>query len=117
MKVLGWNRWSQPEAPQVAGTRKIVYASGTLLRFFLLIWSLRVRMIEVKEDVALANARKGYQVSESAGDATKKMRQWCSMGRTLLNIKLLVFNMGRANFREKILLLSPEELRSHCMLK
>ena len=107
-KVLGWHVWTPPIAPQIGGTRKIVYASGALLRFFqmipLIYWALRVRMIEVKEQVALAALRRGHEPGASAGTRTVAMRKWCSMGRTLLNIKLLIFNMGRANFRDAFLI-------------
>ena len=108
LKVLGWIHWTQPVAPQVYGTRKIVYASDALLRFFplmpLIYWALGVRMIEVKEQVTSTNARKGQKVGISTGEGTVAMRQWCSMGKTLLNIKLLIFNMGRANFRDAFLI-------------
>ncbi len=105
---LRWHCWQVPLAPQVGGTRKIVYASNARLRFFrifpLVYWALLVRMQEVREQARLASARAGHTPGRSAGARTAPMRQWCSMGRTLLNIQLMVFGMGRANFRDAFLI-------------
>ena len=60
----------------------------------LLYWALRVRMLEVREQATLASMRAGREPGESAGKRTATMRLWCSMGRTLLNVQMLVFNMG-----------------------
>ena len=58
-------------------------------------------MAEVAEQAKVTAERQGHRVTARLGERTAEMKFWRAMGRTLFDIKLLVFNLGRADFRAK----------------
>ena len=104
-RKAGWDTWRRPLAPQEDGTRKVVWQSAARSRIFqiygLVYWGLRVRMYESRENACLAAQNRGQTPTAKTGMNTKNMRAWRALGRTLLDINLLVFNCGRSEFRAK----------------
>lgn len=58
-------------------------------------------MLEAREAASSAMRAQGKVPSADTGLRTKRMEAWRSMGRMLLDIQMLVFNMGRCDFRRK----------------
>ena len=56
---------------------------------------------ETVEQAKFAAERQGHRVTARIGERTAQMKLWRAMGRTLFDIRLLVFNLGRADFRSK----------------
>ncbi len=53
-------------------------------------------------EIARATAcRQGRRITAKLGLRTNEMRAWRSLGRTMTDIKLLVFSLGRLDFRKK----------------
>lgn len=105
IRKAGWDTWRRPLAPQEDGTRKVVWQSVARSRIFqiygLVYWGLRVRMYESRENACLAAQSRGQTPTERTGMNTRNMRAWRALGRTLLDLNLLVFNCGRSDFRTK----------------
>ena len=105
LRKAGWTDYRRPLAPKDNGTRKVVWQSQSRRRLFdifaLVYWGLRARMIETVEQAKFAAESKGNRVTARIGERTAQMKLWRAMGRTLFDIRLLVFNLGRADFRSK----------------
>ena len=105
LRKAGWTDYRRPLAPKENGTRKVVWQSRARRRLFdifaLVYWGLRARMAEVAEQAKVTAERQGHRVTARLGERTAEMKLWRAMGRTLFDIKLLVFNLGRADFRGK----------------
>jgi len=105
MVRCGWTQWKPPLAPSADGTRKVVWQSACRERLYdiyaLVFWGIKARMLEAKEAASSAMRAEGKTPSEDTGLRTKRMEAWRSMGRMLLDIQMLVFNMGRCDFRRK----------------
>ena len=105
LRKAGWTDYRRPLAPKENGTRKVVWQSRARCRLFdifaLVYWGLRARMAEVAEQAKVTAERQGHRVTARLGERTAEMKFWRAMGRTLFDIKLLVFNLGRADFRAK----------------
>ena len=105
MRKAGWTEHRRPLAPKENGTRKVVWQSQSRRRLFdifaLVYWGLRARMVEAVEQAKFTAERQGRCVTARIGERTAQMKLWRAMGRTLFDIRLLVFNLGRADFRSK----------------
>jgi len=69
--------------------------------FALVYWGIRIRLDEAMENARLAALKSGRTPSADVGRMTKLVRAWRALGRTLCDIQMLVFNVGRADFRNK----------------
>ena len=58
-------------------------------------------MIEVRQQAVIAAESHGRVPTSMVGMQTKTMKQWRALGRLLLDVRLLVFNCGRCDFRAK----------------
>ena len=105
MRKAGWTEYRRPLAPKDNGTRKVVWQSQSRRRLFdifaLVYWGLRARMVEAVEQAKFTAERQGHRVTARIGERTAQMKLWRAMGRTLFDIRLFVFNLGRADFRSK----------------
>ena len=105
MARYGWTKWKPPLAPLADGTRKVVWQSGCRERIYdihaLVFWGIKARMLEATEAACSAVRAEGKTPSAKCGLRTKRMAAWRAMGRTLLDIGMLVFNVGRCDFRNK----------------
>ena len=104
----GWTEFRQPLAPRADGTRKVVWQSAARRRLFeifaLIYWGLKIRICEAKEAARIEAQRGGRRPASGGhdvGNNNKQVRAWRALGRTLCDIQLLVFNIGRADFRRK----------------
>ena len=101
----GWDTWRRPLAPQADGTRKVVWQSASRAAIYeqygLIYWGLRVRMYETRENACLALQAQGGTPTRKTGMNLKKMLAWRALGRTLIDVDLLVFNCGRSDFRKR----------------
>ena len=101
----GWTKWKPPLAPLGDGTRKVVWQLGCRERIYdihaLVFWGIKARMLEATEAACSAVRAEGKTPSAKCGLRTKRMAAWRAMGRTLLDIGMLVFNVGRCDFRNK----------------
>jgi hypothetical protein len=99
----GWTSWHRPLAPKADGTRKVVYQTRARGNFFkiygLVFWGLQARMQQSLENARLTREKTG-PVSEMTGLNTKEMKSWRSLGRAMTDIPVLVFNLGRLDFRK-----------------
>ena len=102
----GWNKWRKPLAPRADGTRKAVYqnkARATFVdNFGLADWGLQARMLQSLESARVARATQGKEITAKTGLNTKEMKAWRSLGRAMLDIRVLVFNLGRVDYRKNI---------------
>ena len=102
----GWNNWRKPLAPRADGTRKAVYQNKARATFFelygLTYWGLQARMQQTLETTRLAREARGERTTARTGLNTKEMKAWRSLGRTMLDIPLLVFNLGCVDYRKNI---------------
>ena len=100
----GWNKWRKPLAPRADGTRKAVYqnkARATLFdNFGLTYWGLQARMQQSLESARVARVTQGKEITATTGLNTKEMKAWRSLGRAMLDIRVLVFNLGRVGYRK-----------------
>jgi hypothetical protein len=69
-------------------------------------------MLEVHEEAHDASVAKGHVPTPNAGAKSKKMAQWQAMGRSLVDIRTLVFNLGRTDFRDKYLIACTKRTQS-----
>ena len=96
------SRWHEKGRVAIGG-------SATGVRIFPLIyWGLKIRICEAKEAArriaaqrAEREGRRPASGGHDAGNNSKQVRAWRALGRTLCDIQLLVFNIGRADFRSK----------------
>ena len=104
-KHAGWTTFRRPLAPKADGTRKVVWQTSARKRLFdifpLVHWGLKVRMMEALGTAHEAVRKQGKTPTEDTGKRTKQMKMWRAMGRTLCDIHMLVFNIGRSDFRTK----------------
>ena len=100
----GWNKWRKPWAPRADGTRKAVYQNKARATFFdnfgLTYWGLQARMQQSLESARVARETKGNQITAKTGVNTKDMKAWRSLGRAMLDINVLIFNLGRVDYRK-----------------
>jgi len=101
----GWDIWKAPLAPRADGTRKAVYQNKARATFFdtigLAFWGLQARMQQSLESARVARLARGQTITRNTGLNTQEMKAWRSIGRTLEDIRILVFNIGRVDFRKK----------------
>ena len=101
----GWNKWRKPLAPRADGTRKAVYQNKARATFFdnfgLTYWGLQARMQQCLESARVARVTTGKEVTAKTGVNTKEMKAWRSLGRAMLDIRVLIFNLGRVDYRKK----------------
>ena len=53
------------------------------------------------ESARVARATLGLEITPTTGLNTKEMKSWRSLGRAMLDIRVLVFNLGRVDYRRK----------------
>ena len=103
LRRAGWATWRQPTAPKADGTRKVVWQTRSRDTFFkiygFIFWGIQARMHQSLENVREARTKQGQVVTAKTGMRTKEMRAWRSLGRAMLDIHMLVFNLGRSDFR------------------
>ena len=101
----GWATWKRPLAPRADGTRKAVYQNKARAGFFcsfgLVHWGVLAQMQQSLESARAARLAVGKSPTPNTGLRTKEMRAWRSLGRATLDIRVLVFNLGRVDFRQK----------------
>ena len=104
LRRAGWTEWRQPMAPKADGTRKVVWQtrarSGLFQTYGLVYWGIQARMQQTLENIRQQLMKDGKTITSQTGLRTKEMRAWRSLGKSLLDIRLLVFNLGRADFRK-----------------
>ena len=102
----GWNKWRKPLAPRADGTRKAVYQNKARATFFdnfgLTYWGLQARMQQSLESTRVARVTQGKEITAKTGLNTKEMKAWRSLGRAMLDIRVLVFNLGCVDYRKNI---------------
>ena len=117
---MGWTKHRRPAAPKADGTRKVVYQSAARANFFkiygLIFWGLRIRMHQSIEESRLAVIKQGKEPTPRTGLNTKQMKAWRSLGSSITDIRMLVFNMGRCDFRKKHLVSYALEVQSSMTL-
>ena len=105
LRRAGWTTWRQPMAPKADGTRKVVWQTRSRVQFVyvygLVYWGIQARMQQTLENIRQRHIKDGKTVTAETGLRTKEMRAWRSLGKSTLDIRLLVFNLGRADFRKK----------------
>lgn len=69
--------------------------------FGLTYWGLQARMQQCLESARVARVTKGKEVTAKTGVNTKEMKAWRSLGRAMLDIRVLIFNLGRVDYRKK----------------
>ena len=102
---VGWTKWRRPRAPKADGTRKVVYQSEARSNFFnmfgILLWGLRMRRHQSLDSSRRAAIGAGRKVTQKTGQSTKSMKAWKSLARAMVSVEMLIFNMGRSDFRRK----------------
>ena len=58
-------------------------------------------MTEVLETAQVVAEKNGRSATSNTGRRCKQMKAWRALGRTMCDIRLLVFNIGRSDFRMK----------------
>ena len=53
------------------------------------------------ESARVARVTQGKEITAKTGLNTKEMKAWRSLGRAMLDIRVLVFNLGRVDYRKK----------------
>jgi len=100
LRQVRWTSWQKPRAPSADGTRKVVWQARSREMFFeifgLVFWGIKARMQQTLEA-----SQRGQLATSTAGSQTKEMRSWRSLGRALTDCRILVFNLGRVDFRRK----------------
>ena len=69
--------------------------------FGLTYWGLQARMQQSLESARVARVTQGKEITAKTGLNTKEMKAWRSLGRAMLDIRVLVFNLGRVDYRRK----------------
>ena len=105
IRRVHWDTWKKPMAPRVDGTRKAVYHNKARSQFFdtfgLAYWGLQVRMQEALESARHVCVQNGRAVTNRTGLRTQTIRSLRSLGRAMLDIRVITFNLGRVDFRKK----------------
>lgn len=70
--------------------------------FGLTYWGLQARMQQSLESARVARVTQGKEITAKTGLNTKEMKAWRSLGRAMLDIRVLVFNLGRVDYRKNI---------------
>ena len=82
-----------------------MWQTSTRENFFqiygLVYWGLLARMQQTLERARDAAEKQGSQITRHTGMQTREMRAWRSLGKAMTDIRGLVFNLGRADFRRK----------------
>ena len=116
LRKAGWCRWKVPLAPKKDGTRKVVWQTTARARLFetfgVMYWSIRGKQVECLENAHHKVRAQGKQPTVRTGARTKDMANLRSLGRTLLDLRLIVFNMIRADFRAKFLVRYAKEVQA-----
>lgn len=103
LRQLGWTQWLPPMAPQAAATRKVPYCNKARKRHFrifpLIYWCIHLRICECLAQARQHSAAQGHQVKGHTGQKARSTLTWRALGKTLVDIRLLVFSMGRADYR------------------
>ena len=105
LRRSGWTKAYTPTAPKVDGTRKVVWQTGSRELFFkmfgLIYWGIQARMLQTLENCQQIARKQGQKISADTGLRTQEMSSWRSLGRAMLDVRILVFNLGRADFRRR----------------
>ena len=64
-------------------------------------WGLHARVQQSLEGARVARATLGLEITPKIGLNTKEMKSWRSLGRAMLDIRVLAFNLGRLDYRRK----------------
>ena len=93
------SRWHEKGRVAIGG-------SAAVVRHFCfdLLGVEEIRICEAKEAARIAAQRGGRRPASGghdAGNNSKQVRAWRALGRTLCDIQLLVFNIGRGDLRSK----------------
>ena len=54
------------------------------------------------ESARVARVVQGKAITANTGLNTKDMKAWRSLGRAMIDIRVLVFNLGRVDYRKNI---------------
>ena len=88
-----------------ASTRKVVYQTQRRKRYFqqfgCLVWAIKIRMLEALQSAHLDAVAQGRVPTSSIGVKSKPMATLRAVGRSMMSVHVLVFNMGKSDFREK----------------
>ena len=107
LRRSGWTKASMPQAPKADGTRKVVWMTKSREQLFkqfgVTYWAIQARMAQCLETSRKACEKQGRPVTADTGWRTQEMKSWRSLGRAMCDIRILVFNLGRADFRRKYL--------------
>jgi hypothetical protein len=116
LRRTGWTKWRRPAAPSADGTRKVVWQTRSRESFFqlygLIFWGIKTRMQQTVDNAREACASRGQQWTGETGLRTKEMKAWRSLGRAVTDVRVLVFNLGRVDFRRKHLTAYALEVQS-----
>ena len=63
-------------------------------------WGLQARMQQSLENALVARRTNGKEVTAKTGVHTKDMKAWRSLGRAMLDIRVLIFNLGCVDYRK-----------------
>ncbi len=69
--------------------------------FGLIFWGIRVRLFECQENAHRRCIARGKHPTSQTGLRTAEQRGWRALGRSLLDIRLLTFSMGREDYRNR----------------
>ena len=79
---------------------KIKLAPRFFYNFGLTYWGLQARMQQSLESARVARVTNGKEITAKTGVNTKEMKAWRSLGRAMLDIRVLIFNLGRVDYRK-----------------
>ena len=69
--------------------------------FGLTFWGLQARVQQSLESARVARATLGLEITPKTGLNTKGMKSWRSLGRAMLDIRVIVFNLGACGLSQK----------------
>ena len=81
---------------------KIKLVPRLFVNFGLTYWGLQARMQQSLESARVARETKGRTITSKTGVNTKEMKAWRSLGRAMLDIRVLVVNIGRVGYMETV---------------
>ena len=112
----GWTQWFRPRAPKADGTRKVVWQTKSRESFFqiygLVYWGILARMQQTLERARITAREQGSTVTKNTGMRTREMCAWRSLGKAMTDQRVLMFNLGRADFRKGNLAVFAMEVQS-----
>ena len=99
LRRCGWATYRRPLAPKLDGTRKVVWQAHARRRVFelfaIIYWAQQVRMVGVREQARINAQKPAFGgKSDRIGERTAQMRLWRAIGRSLFDMRMMVFNMG-----------------------